>query len=60
MRSTAIAPKREDTKGEVERRVVAQLLSLMDGLKGRGQVIVIAATNLPDSNRSGTPAWRTV
>nr|WP_321352097.1 CDC48 family AAA ATPase [uncultured Methanoregula sp.] len=45
----AIAPKREETKGEVERRVVAQLLALMDGLKGRGQVIVIAATNLPDS-----------
>ena len=45
----SIAPKREETKGEVERRVVAQLLSLMDGLKGRGQVIVIAATNLPDS-----------
>ena len=45
----SIAPKREDTKGEVERRVVAQLLSLMDGLKGRGQVIVIAATNLPDA-----------
>lgn len=44
----SIAPKREDTKGEVERRVVAQLLSLMDGLKSRGQVIVIAATNLPD------------
>ena len=36
-------------QGEVERRVVAQLLALMDGLKGRGQVIVIAATNLPDS-----------
>jgi transitional endoplasmic reticulum ATPase len=45
----SIAPKREETKGEVERRIVAQLLSLMDGLKGRGQVIVIAATNLPDS-----------
>ncbi len=45
----AIAPKREETKGEVERRVVAQLLALMDGLKGRGQVIVIAATNLPDA-----------
>jgi transitional endoplasmic reticulum ATPase len=44
----SIAPKREETKGEVERRVVAQLLSLMDGLKGRGQVIVIAATNIPD------------
>ena len=45
----SIAPKREDTKGEVERRVVAQLLALMDGLKGRGEVIVIAATNLPDA-----------
>ena len=45
----SIAPKREETKGEVERRIVAQLLSLMDGLQGRGQVIVIAATNLPDS-----------
>ena len=45
----SIAPKREDSKGEVERRVVAQLLSLMDGLKSRGKVIVIAATNLPDS-----------
>ncbi|KQC03488.1 MAG: AAA family ATPase [Methanoculleus sp. SDB] len=45
----SIAPKREDTKGEVERRVVAQLLSLMDGLKGRGEVIVIAATNIPDA-----------
>jgi transitional endoplasmic reticulum ATPase len=44
----AIAPKRAEVTGEVERRVVAQLLSLMDGLKGRGQVIVIAATNLPD------------
>ncbi|MDD1717844.1 MAG: CDC48 family AAA ATPase, partial [Methanoregulaceae archaeon] len=45
----SIAPKREETKGEVERRVVAQLLSLMDGLKSRGRVIVIAATNLPDN-----------
>jgi transitional endoplasmic reticulum ATPase len=45
----SIAPKRAEVQGEVERRVVAQLLSLMDGLKGRGQVIVIAATNLPDS-----------
>jgi transitional endoplasmic reticulum ATPase len=44
----AIAPKRAEVQGEVERRVVAQLLALMDGLKGRGQVIVIAATNLPD------------
>jgi transitional endoplasmic reticulum ATPase len=45
----SIAPRREDTKGEVERRVVAQLLSLMDGLKGRGQVVVIGATNIPDA-----------
>lgn len=44
----AIATKREETKGEVERRVVAQLLSLMDGLKSRGKVIVIAATNVPN------------
>ncbi len=41
----AIAPKREDVQGEVERRVVAQLLATMDGLKARGQVIVIGATN---------------
>ncbi len=41
----AIAPKREESYGEVERRVVAQLLALMDGLKSRGKVIVIAATN---------------
>lgn len=41
----AIAPKREEVTGEVERRVVSQLLTLMDGLKGRGKVIVIAATN---------------
>ncbi len=41
----AIAPSRESTSGEVERRVVAQLLSLMDGMAGRGQVIVIGATN---------------
>ena len=45
----SIAPKRAEVQGEVERRVVAQLLALMDGLKGRGQVIVIAATNLPDA-----------
>ena len=44
----SIAPKREETRGEVERRVVAQLLALMDGLKTRGQVMVIAATNIPD------------
>jgi len=41
----AIAPKREDVQGEVERRVVSQLLTLMDGLKSRGKVIVIGATN---------------
>jgi transitional endoplasmic reticulum ATPase len=45
----AIAPKREEVTGEVERRVVAQLLALMDGLKGRGQVIVIGATNRPNA-----------
>ncbi len=41
----AIAPKREDVQGEVERRVVSQILTMMDGLKGRGKVIVIGATN---------------
>jgi transitional endoplasmic reticulum ATPase len=45
----AIAPKREESYGEVERRVVAQLLASMDGMKGRGKVIVIAATNRPDA-----------
>ncbi|MFB6097258.1 MAG: CDC48 family AAA ATPase [Haloferacaceae archaeon] len=45
----SIAPKREDVTGEVERRVVAQLLTMMDGLETRGQVIVIAATNRVDS-----------
>ncbi|MBD3355496.1 CDC48 family AAA ATPase, partial [Candidatus Woesearchaeota archaeon] len=44
----AIAPKREEVKGEVERRVVAQLLAMMDGLKSRGKVVVIAATNVPN------------
>ena len=44
----AIATKREETKGDVEKRVVAQLLGLMDGLKNRGKVIVIAATNMPN------------
>ena len=44
----SIAPKRADVTGEVERRVVAQLLALMDGLTGRGQVIVIGATNRVD------------
>jgi len=43
----AIAPKREEVTGEVERRVVAQLLALMDGLSGRGNLIVIGATNRP-------------
>lgn len=45
----SIAPKRDKTSGEVERRVVSQLLTLMDGLKGRGQVVVIAATNRQNS-----------
>jgi len=45
----SIAPKREEVTGEVERRVVSQLLSLMDGLEGRGKVIVIAATNRPNA-----------
>jgi transitional endoplasmic reticulum ATPase len=45
----AIAPKREEVSGEVERRVVAQLLALMDGITSRGQVIVIGATNRPNA-----------
>ncbi|ERH03656.1 MAG: ATP-dependent 26S proteasome regulatory subunit, partial [Halorubrum sp. J07HR59] len=45
----SIAPKREETSGDVERRVVAQLLSLMDGLEERGQVVVIGATNRVDA-----------
>ncbi len=45
----AIAPKREEVTGEVERRVVAQLLALMDGLSGRGNVVVIGATNRPSA-----------
>jgi transitional endoplasmic reticulum ATPase len=45
----SIAPKREDATGEVERRVVSQLLTLMDGLKKRGKIIVIAATNRPNA-----------
>lgn len=45
----AIAPKRAEVTGEVEKRVVAQLLALMDGLEQRGEVFVIAATNIPDS-----------
>lgn len=43
----AIATKREETHGDVEKRVVAQLLALMDGLKSRGKVVVIAASNIP-------------
>jgi len=45
----AIAPKREKTNGEVERRIVSQLLTLMDGLKSRAHVMVIGATNRPNS-----------
>jgi transitional endoplasmic reticulum ATPase len=45
----SIAPKREEVTGEVERRVVSQLLSLMDGLEGRGEVIIVAATNRPNA-----------
>jgi len=45
----AIAPKREDVQGEVERRVVSQLLTMMDGLNTRGKVVVIGATNRPNS-----------
>ena len=45
----AIAPKREDVYGDVEKRVVAQLLALMDGLTDRGNVIVLGASNRPDS-----------
>jgi transitional endoplasmic reticulum ATPase len=45
----AIAPKREKTNGEVERRIVSQLLTMMDGLKQRAHVVVMAATNRPNS-----------
>lgn len=45
----SIAPKREEVNGEEERRIVAQLLSLMDGLNSRGKVVVIGATNRPNS-----------
>nr|CAG8499810.1 4069_t:CDS:10 [Entrophospora candida] len=45
----AIAPKREKTNGEVERRVVSQLLTLMDGMKARSNIVVMAATNRPNS-----------
>ncbi|MGI0022306.1 MAG: AAA family ATPase, partial [Nitrososphaeraceae archaeon] len=45
----SIAPKREEVTGEVEKRIVSQLLTLMDGMKSRGKVVVLAATNRPDS-----------
>jgi transitional endoplasmic reticulum ATPase len=45
----SLAPKREDVSGEVERRVVSQLLTMMDGLKARGKVVVIGATNRPNA-----------
>jgi transitional endoplasmic reticulum ATPase len=45
----AIAPRRTETRGDVEKRVVAQLLALLDGLKSRGSVVVIGATNIPDA-----------
>jgi len=45
----SIAPKREEVRGEVEKRVVSQLLTILDGLKGRGKVIVIGATNIPNA-----------
>ncbi|WP_027364785.1 CDC48 family AAA ATPase [Desulfotruncus alcoholivorax] len=45
----AIAPKRQNVTGEVEKRVVAQLLALMDGLQDRGRIIIIGATNIPDA-----------
>jgi len=45
----SIAPKRDEVTGETERRVVAQLLALMDGLEGRGKVVVIGATNRPNA-----------
>ncbi len=45
----AIAPKREEVSGEVEKRIVSQLLTLMDGLESRGQLVVIAATNRPNA-----------
>jgi len=44
----SIAPKREKTQGEVEKRIVSQLLTLMDGLKQRAHVVVMAATNRPN------------
>ena len=52
----AVAPKRAEVSGEVEKRVVAQLLSLMDGFVARGQVIVIGATNIPEVLDPGAAA----
>jgi len=45
----SLAPKREEVRGEVEKRMVSQLLTLLDGLKSRGKIIVIGATNIPNS-----------
>src|ERR1700741_1968339 len=45
----SIAPKREKAQGEVEKRIVSQLLTLMDGLKGRANTVVIGATNRPNT-----------
>ena len=45
----SIAPKRDEVTGEVEKRIVSQMLTLMDGMKDRGKVVVIAATNRIDS-----------
>lgn len=45
----SIAPKREEVSGELEKRIVSQLLSLMDGLESRGKIVVIGATNGPDA-----------
>ena len=49
MKIDSIAPKREEVSGDVEKRVVSQLLTLMDGLESRGKVVVIGATNRPDA-----------
>jgi transitional endoplasmic reticulum ATPase len=54
----SLAPKRERVEGEVEKRVVAQLLALMDGLKSRGDVIVMAATNRPNAIDPGASTGR--
>ncbi len=49
MQIDSIAPKRDKAQGEVERRIVSQLLTLMDGLKSRSSVVVIGATNRPNT-----------